>query len=103
MVGTRPMCPYAFQHVQVSCEPETKRFSVCRSTASAKPFGNVFAGALQALNRLGMCLQEHCKRQTVKECIYRNAASVKLLMDVFAGTLQAFGKSGITLCDRQLY
>ena len=78
--------PLPFQHVQASCEPETKRFFARRNAASVKPFGNAFAEMLQAPNRSGMHLQKRCKHQTVREFICRNAASVR--------------KSGITLWYR---
>ena len=41
---------------------QTIREYICRSSASAKPFGNAFAEALQAPNHSGMHLQEPCKR-----------------------------------------
>ena len=71
---------------QKRCKHQTVRECVCRNAASAKPFGNSFAGTLRASNRSGMHLQKCCKCQTVRECICRNAASVR--------------KSGITLWYR---
>ena len=48
--------------MQELCKRQTVRECICRSSASAKPFGNAFAEALQAPNRSGMHLQELCKR-----------------------------------------
>ena len=44
--------PLPFQHVQASCEPETKRFFARRNAASTKPFGNSFAGTLRAFEKV---------------------------------------------------
>ena len=76
----------------------------CRDAASAKPFGNAFAGALQAPNRSGMHLQELCKHQTIRECICRSSASTKPFGNAFAGALQAQNRSGMhlqKLCKRK--
>ena len=48
--------------LQELCKHQTVRERICRSSASAKPFGNAFAGALQAPNHSGMHLQKRCKR-----------------------------------------
>ena len=90
--GTRQAPNHSGMHLQELCKRQTVRECICRSSASAKPFGNVFAGALQAPNRSGMHLQERCKHQTARECICRNAASAKPFGNAFAGTLQAFEK-----------
>ena len=78
--------------LQELCKRQTVRERICRSSASAKPFGNAFAGALQVPNRSGMHLQELCKRQTVRECICKSSASAKPFGNAFAGALQAFEK-----------
>ena len=78
--------------MQELCKRQTVRECICRSSASVKPFGNAFAGALQAQNRSGMHLQELCKRQTVRERICRSSASAKPFGNAFAETLQAFEK-----------
>ena len=49
-------------HLQKLCKRQTVRECICRSSASAKPFGNAFAGALQAQNHSGTHLQKRCKR-----------------------------------------
>ena len=77
---------------QERCKHQTIREFICRNAASAKPFGNSFAGTLRASNRSGMHLQKCCKCQTVRECICRNAASAKPFGNAFAGTLRAFEK-----------